>query len=52
MSWQEAYEKARSGIAASRALTEDLMRLGHIKEPPESMLQEAVDYAIAQVRGA
>ena len=52
MSWQEAYEKARAGIAASRALTEDLMRLGHIKEPPESMLQEALDCAIAQVRGA
>ena len=51
MNWQEAYEKAKADIAASRALTEDLMRLGHIKEPPESMLREALDYAVAQCRG-
>ena len=51
MSWQEAYDKAKADITSSRALTEDLMRLGHIKEPPESMLREALDYAIAQCRG-
>jgi malate dehydrogenase (oxaloacetate-decarboxylating) len=47
---QEAYERAKADIAASRALTDDLMRLGHIKEPPESMLREALDYAVARCR--
>jgi hypothetical protein len=47
MTWDEAYAKAKADIAASRALTEDLMRLGHIKEPPASMLKEALDWAIA-----
>ena len=47
----KAYDKAKADITSSRALTEDLMRLGHIKEPPESMLREALDYAIAQCRG-
>ena len=51
MNWQDAYEKAKADIAASRALTDDLMRLGHIKEPPEWMLREALDYAVAQCRG-
>jgi malate dehydrogenase (oxaloacetate-decarboxylating) len=50
MSWQEAYDRARSGIAASRALTDDLMRLGHIKEPPESMLKEALEWALARCK--
>ncbi len=50
MTWDEVYNRAKADIAASRKLTEDLMRLGHIKEPPESMLQEALDWAIAQVR--
>jgi malate dehydrogenase (oxaloacetate-decarboxylating) len=52
MSWQAAYDAAKADIAASRALTEDLMRLGHIKEPPMSMLREALDWAVAEVKKA
>ncbi|MDP3179306.1 MAG: NADP-dependent malic enzyme [Spirochaetaceae bacterium] len=50
MSWQEAYDRAKTDIAASRALTGDLMKLGHIKEPPESMLREALEWAIAKAK--
>ena len=52
MTRQAAYERAKADIAASRALTDDLMRLGHIKEPPMSMLREALDWAVAEVRKA
>ncbi len=50
MSWDEVYNRAKSDIAAARKMTEDLMKLGHIQEPPLSMLQEALDWAVAQVR--
>ena len=50
LSWQEVYDRAKADIAESRALTQDLMKMGHIKEPPESMLQEALAWAIEQVR--
>jgi malate dehydrogenase (oxaloacetate-decarboxylating) len=50
MSWQEAHDRAKADIAASRALADDLMKLGHIKEPPPSMLTEALDWAVKQVR--
>ena len=50
MSWQEAYDEAKKGIEESRRLTDDLMRLGHIKTPPMSMLTEARDWAVKQVR--
>jgi malate dehydrogenase (oxaloacetate-decarboxylating) len=50
MSWQEAYDRAKKGIEESRRLTDDLMRLGHITTPPTSMLDEALAWAIKQVR--
>jgi malate dehydrogenase (oxaloacetate-decarboxylating) len=50
LSWQEAYDRATADIAASRGLTEDLMRLGHIKEPPLSMLHEAYEYALSRCK--
>jgi malate dehydrogenase (oxaloacetate-decarboxylating) len=50
MSWDEVYNRAKADIAAARRMTEDLMKLGHIQEPPLSMLQEALDWAVAQVR--
>jgi malate dehydrogenase (oxaloacetate-decarboxylating) len=50
MTWQEAYDRATADIAASRALTQDLMRLGHIEEPPLSMLKEAYEFALARCK--
>ena len=50
MSWEAVYEKAKADIAASRALTGDLMKLGHIATPPDSMIRDALDWAIGQVR--
>jgi malate dehydrogenase (oxaloacetate-decarboxylating) len=50
LSWDEVYAKAKADIAASRALVTDLQKLGHIAEPPASMLSEALDWAVAQVR--
>jgi malate dehydrogenase (oxaloacetate-decarboxylating) len=50
MTWQEAHDKAKKGIEASRRMVDDLMKMGHIKTPPVSMLQEALDWAVKQVR--
>ncbi len=50
LSRQEVYERAKADIAASRKLVEDMQRLGHIAEPPRELLDEALDWAIEQVR--
>jgi malate dehydrogenase (oxaloacetate-decarboxylating) len=51
MTWKEVHDRARADIDASRAIADDLMAKGHIASPPESMLTEALEWAIAQVRG-
>jgi len=48
--WENIYTKAKEDILASRALTHDLMDQGHIAPLPEQMLQEAMDFAVAEVR--
>jgi malate dehydrogenase (oxaloacetate-decarboxylating) len=50
LTWQDVYTRAKEDIASARAVANDLMKLGHIQEPPASMLQEALDWAVAQVR--
>jgi malate dehydrogenase (oxaloacetate-decarboxylating) len=50
VSWQEAYDRAMAGIRESRKLTDDMMRLGHVPEPPQSMLDEALAWAVASVK--
>ena len=50
MKWQEAYDKAKTDIEYSRNMTKSLMDSGFIKTPEESMLQEALDKAILEVR--
>jgi malate dehydrogenase (oxaloacetate-decarboxylating) len=47
---QEIYDQAMRDILESRRLTDDLMRLGHIAEPPQAMLDEALAWAVDQVR--
>ena len=46
LSWDEVYNRAKADIAAARALVEDMKKLGHIKEPPEEMLEKALVNAI------
>ena len=48
--WQNVYDNAMTDIQASRKVVKDLMDLGHIKEPPQEMLQETLEEAIAEVR--
>ncbi len=50
MSWDAAYQKAKKDIEYSRSMTRSLMDTGFIREPDQTMLQKALDYAIAQVR--
>jgi len=50
LSRQEVYERAKADIAASRKLVDDMQRLGHIAEPPRRLLEEALAWALAQVR--
>ncbi|MHC6202662.1 NAD(P)-dependent malic enzyme [Breznakiellaceae bacterium SP9] len=49
LSWDEVYQKAKADIAAARSLTEDMMKLGHIKEPPAQLLEAALAKAISAV---
>ncbi|MDR0600314.1 MAG: NADP-dependent malic enzyme [Treponema sp.] len=46
LSWEEAYRQAGADIAAVRTLTEDMRRLGHIREPPAEILERALAAAI------
>ncbi len=50
LTWEQVYTRAKADIASARQLTQDLMKLGHIQEPPESMLADAFEWAVAQVR--
>ncbi|MCL1992163.1 MAG: NADP-dependent malic enzyme [Spirochaetes bacterium] len=50
LSWDEVYKRAKADIDAARALSEDLQKLGHIKEPPIEMMEAALKEAIASVR--
>jgi malate dehydrogenase (oxaloacetate-decarboxylating) len=50
LSRQEVYDRAMADISAARAVTEDLMRLGHIPPPPAEMLEEALAKALAAIR--
>jgi malate dehydrogenase (oxaloacetate-decarboxylating) len=50
LSWDEVYNQAKADIAGARAMTEDLIKLGHIKEPPAELLDAALQQAIAAVK--
>jgi len=51
ITWQEAYDKAKADIAASRAMFEAVQAQGYIAKPPRSMLNEAFAWAVQQVQG-
>jgi malate dehydrogenase (oxaloacetate-decarboxylating) len=47
---EEVYERAKQDITEARNLVKDMMKLGHIKEPPDEMLEAALQKAIDAVR--
>jgi malate dehydrogenase (oxaloacetate-decarboxylating) len=51
MTREEAYAQAWNGIQESRALIHDMMQAGHIKEPPQEMLEGALKKAIEEIGG-
>jgi malate dehydrogenase (oxaloacetate-decarboxylating) len=50
ISWEDAYAQAEAGIKHSRGMTDSLIENGFIKKPPQTMLDEAVEYAVAEVK--
>ena len=50
ITWDEAFKRAKAEIAESRALTQQLMDSGFIKEPPQDFFNQAMDYAIEQIK--
>jgi malate dehydrogenase (oxaloacetate-decarboxylating) len=46
----EAFKRAGEGIDYSRSMTKTLMDNDFIKEPPQELLQDALEYAIKQVK--
>jgi len=50
MTREEAFTKAKTDINASRELVQHLMKTDIIKTPPTEMLEEALEWAISQVK--
>jgi len=50
MTWDEVYQRAKEDISASRSLVADMQKLGHIKEPPQEILEAALKSAIEAVK--
>ena len=49
MTREEAFAKADADIKQARELTHSLIEQGYIKQPPQEMLQEALDWALKEV---
>jgi malate dehydrogenase (oxaloacetate-decarboxylating) len=49
LSWDEVYKRAKQDISDARAVVEDMEKLGHIKEPPAAILEEALNEAIRTI---
>jgi malate dehydrogenase (oxaloacetate-decarboxylating) len=50
LSWDDVYNRASADIAASRALVEDMKKLGYIKEPPAELMETALAKAVDALR--
>ena len=50
LSWDEVYKRTKADIAASRSLYNDMAANGHIAEPPQEMLDQALAAAISAVK--
>jgi len=51
VTWDEAYQIAKKDIEYSRSLTDSLSDNGFITNPPQEMLQDALDYTKKQIEG-
>ena len=49
LSWDEAYAQAKKDIDYARGMTDMLTKNQFIKEPPQEMLQDALEWAISQL---
>ena len=49
--WEEVYQIAKKDIEYSRALTHSLCKEGFIADPPQEMLQDALNFTIKQIEG-
>lgn len=50
MTREEAFNKAKTDIDCARSMIKTLMQEGFIKRPPEEMLQEAIQWAINELK--
>jgi malate dehydrogenase (oxaloacetate-decarboxylating) len=50
LSWDEVYRRAKTDIASARSVVEDMKKLGHIKEPPAELLEDAFVKALEAVK--
>jgi malate dehydrogenase (oxaloacetate-decarboxylating) len=50
LSWEEAFTKASNDIKYSRDMTQKLIETGFIEKPADDMLQNAIKWAIVQVK--
>ena len=50
ISREEAYQKAKTEISASRNLVQRMIDENFIKTPPQEMLQDAIEWAIDQIK--
>ncbi len=50
MTWDEAFQKAKTDIEYSRGMTKLVMDNGYIDTPPDDMLQESIEWAINKVK--
>ena len=50
MTWDEAFQQAKTDIEYSRNMTKQLMETGYIGKPADEMLQDAINWAIDQVK--
>jgi malate dehydrogenase (oxaloacetate-decarboxylating) len=49
LSWDEVYQKAKTDIAAARALSDDLEARGHIEKLPPRLLEKALAAVLAEI---
>lgn len=52
MTWQEVYDRAKADITQSRNATALLQKEGYIPEPPQEMLDEALEHSISAILSA
>lgn len=52
MTWQEVYDRAMADIRSARRATELLMQQGCIEQPPQSMLDESLLWAVDRIIAA